>query len=117
MRVDKALRPLANTWKKNRTAAAYRLKIHQQDVPYEEDNQQECAETQPGENKSSLVKRWKSERWHVSRILKRLNLHFVNKIPSKKRVKRIRVPPNYSAAATALCHILSIHIELKCLHK
>lgn len=113
---------------KNRTAAAYRLKIHQQDVPYEGDNQQECAETQPGEKKSSLVKRWKSERWqtdgksfffflNVSRILKRLNLHFVNKTPSKKRVKRIRVQPNYSAAATALFHIISIHIELKCLHK
>lgn len=50
---------------KNRTAAAYRLKIHQQDVPYEGDNQQECAETQPGEKKSSLVKRWKSERWQT----------------------------------------------------
>lgn len=50
---------------KNRTAAAYRLKIHQQDVPYEGDNRQECAETQPGEKKSSLVKRWKSERWQT----------------------------------------------------
>lgn len=118
----------SQTHGKNRTAAAYRLKIHQQDVPYEGDNQQECAETQPGEKKSSLVKRWKSERWQtggksflkkkkVSRILKRLNLHFANKTPSKKRVKRIRVAPNYSAAATALFHILSIHIELKCLHK
>lgn len=45
--------------------SAYRLKIHQQDVPYEGDNQQECAETQPGENKSSQVKRCKTERWQT----------------------------------------------------
>lgn len=54
---------------KNRTAAAYRLKIHQQDVPYEGDNQQECAETQPGEKKSSLVKkveiRKMANRWQI----------------------------------------------------